>query len=95
MLLGLIIAFCALATVNVAVMSTTERAREFVLLRLVGAGKRQVRAMVRGETLIIVAFGASLGTIIAIPGLAMVSHDLTGSVIPDVPFWTYGVPGWI
>jgi putative ABC transport system permease protein len=89
-LLGLIIAFCALATVNVAVMSTTERAREFALLRLVGAGKRQVRAMVRGETLIVVAFGISLGTIIAIPGLAVVSHGLTGSIIPDVPYWIYG-----
>ena len=89
-LLGLIIAFCALATVNVAVMSTAERAREFALLRLIGAGKRQVRAMVRGETLIVVAFGVSLGTAIAIPGLAMVSRDLTGSLIPDVPFWTYG-----
>jgi putative ABC transport system permease protein len=89
-LLALIIAFCALASVNVAVMSTTERAREFALLRLIGAGKRQVRAMVRGEMLIVIAFGVSLGTIIATPGLVMVSHDLTGSVIPDVPFWAYG-----
>ena len=39
-LLGLIVVFCALALVNAIAMSTAERAREFALLRLIGAGKR-------------------------------------------------------
>ena len=89
-LLGLIVVFCALALVNAVIMSTAERAREFALLRLVGAGKRQVRTMIRAETLIVVTFGVTIGTIIAIPGLAILSHNLTGSAAPSVPAWVYG-----
>ena len=68
MLLGLIVVFCALAAVNAVMMSTAERAREFALLRLVGAGKRQIGTMVRAETLIMVAFGLAIGSCIALPG---------------------------
>ena len=89
-LLGLIVAFCALAVVNAVTMSTGERAREFALLRLIGAGKDQIRAMIRAETLIMVAFGLTIGTIVAIPGLAVLSHDLTGSAVPSVPLWLWG-----
>ncbi len=60
-LLGLIVVFCALAAVNAVMMSTAERAREFALLRLVGAGKRQIGTMIRAETLITVAFGLAVG----------------------------------
>ena len=74
-LLGLIVVFCALALVNAVTMSTAERAREFALLRLVGAGKGQVRTMIRAETLIMVAFGLTIGTLIAVPGLAVFSHE--------------------
>jgi putative ABC transport system permease protein len=49
-LLGVLGVFCAMALVNAITMSTAERAREFALLRLVGASKRQVRTMVRAET---------------------------------------------
>jgi putative ABC transport system permease protein len=89
LLLGLIVAFCALAVVNAVTMSTAERAREFALLRLVGADKRQVRTMIRAETLIMVTFGLTIGTIIAAPGLAVLNHNLTGSAIPSVSFSVY------
>lgn len=89
-LVGLIVVFCALAAVNAVAMATAERAREFALLRLVGAGKDQIRAMVRAETLIMLTFGLTMGTVIAIPGLAMLSRDLTGSVVPSVSLWPYG-----
>ncbi len=46
--------------------------------------------MVRAETLIMVTFGLTMGTVIAIPGLAMLSRDLTGSVVPSVSLWPYG-----
>ena len=42
-LLGLIVAFCALAAVNALMMSTAERAREFAMLRLIGAGSGRSR----------------------------------------------------
>ena len=90
-LIGLIVAFCALAVVNSVWMSTAERACEFALLRLVGAGKTQVRTMVRAETLIMLTFGLTIGTIIAIPGLAAVTRDLTGSAVPSVSLRLYAV----
>jgi ABC-type dipeptide/oligopeptide/nickel transport system ATPase component len=40
--------------------------------------------------LIMLAFGLTIGTIVAIPGLAVLSHDLTGSAVPSVPLWLYG-----
>jgi putative ABC transport system permease protein len=89
-LLGLIVVFCALAAVNAVMMSTAERAREFAMLRLIGAGKRQIATMVRAETLIMVAFGLAIGTCVALPGVAMVSRDLTGSAVPSGPVWVYG-----
>ena len=79
--------FCALALVNAMTMATAERAREFALLRLVGASKRQVRAMVRGETLIMVAFGLAIGSLIAAPGLAVVQPQPHRLLVPAVPLW--------
>jgi putative ABC transport system permease protein len=89
-LLGLIVAFCALALVNATTMSTSDRAREFAVLRLAGAGRRQVRAMMRAETLIVVTFGLTVGTLIALPGLAVLSRTATGSALPSVPLWLFG-----
>ena len=89
-LLAVIGIFCALALVNATVMATSERSREFALLRLVGASRRQVRAMVRGETLIVVVFGLTLGSVLAIPGLAAFNYSLTGSVVPSVSLAPFG-----
>jgi putative ABC transport system permease protein len=89
-LLAVIGLFCAMALVNAITMATAERAREFALLRLVGASKRQVRAMVRAETMIVVAFGLTIGSIVAAPGLAAFSYSLTGSAMPSIPLKAYG-----
>ncbi len=89
-LLAVVAVFCAMALVNAMAMATIERAREFALLRLVGASKGQVRAMVRAETLIMVAFGLTIGSLIAAPGLAAFNHSLTGSALPAVSLRTYG-----
>ena len=88
-LLGLIVLFCTLALVNALTMAIGERAREFALLRLIGATKGQVRAMIRTETVIMVAFGLTMGSLIAVPGLALLNHSLTGSLLPSVPLWSY------
>ena len=89
-LLAVIGIFCAMALVNAMTMATAERAREFALLRLIGASKRQVRTMVRAETLIVVTFGLAIGSIIAAPGLAAFNYSLTGSAVPSVSIRTYG-----
>jgi putative ABC transport system permease protein len=65
MLLSIIYALLALAIVialmgiaNTLSLSVHERTRELGLLRAVGQTRRQVRAMVRGEAVIVAAFGA-------------------------------------
>ncbi len=88
-LLGLIVLFCALALANALTMAIGERAREFALLRLIGATKRQVRAMIRTETVIMVGFGLTMGSLIAAPGLALLNRSLTGSLLPSVPLKIY------
>jgi putative ABC transport system permease protein len=65
MLLTIIYALLALAIVialmgiaNTLSLSIHERTRELGLLRAVGQTRRQVRAMVRGESVVIATFGA-------------------------------------
>ncbi|MFI0357268.1 ABC transporter permease [Actinomadura sp. 9N407] len=50
--LGLLVAFSAISIVNTCVMGTAERAREFALLRLVGASRGQVVKTICLETVI-------------------------------------------
>ena len=89
MLLALIVAFCALSLVNALTMAIGGRAHEFAQLRLIGATKRQIRSMIRTETLVIFAYGLTVGTVIVIPGLAFLSRNLTGSLVPSVPLSLY------
>jgi len=67
-LLGLIYALLALAIivslfgiVNTLVLSIMERTRELSMLRAVGASRRQVRRMVRYESVITTLIGTTLG----------------------------------
>jgi putative ABC transport system permease protein len=47
--------------VNTLALSVLERARELGLLRAIGMDRRQVRAMIRWEAVIIAAIGATIG----------------------------------
>jgi len=60
-LLGLAIVIALLGIVNTLALSVLERTRELGLLRAVGMSRRQVRSMVRVESIIIAVFGAVLG----------------------------------
>jgi len=67
-ILGLVTALLALSIiialfgiVNTLALSIFERTRELGLLRAVGMSRRQVRAMIRGESVIIAVLGAVLG----------------------------------
>ncbi len=46
--------------------------------------------MIRAETLIMVTFGLTIGTLIAAPGLVAFNYSLTGSAIPSMPIRIYG-----
>lgn len=93
-LLGLVYALLALAViialigiVNTLMLSVFERTREIGLLRAVGMTRRQIRGMVRAESVILAIFGAFVGIVIGTGlGLALVtalrSQGFTETSVP-------------
>ncbi|NKT42141.1 FtsX-like permease family protein [Rhodococcus hoagii] len=82
--LAVLLGYLAVAVVNTLVLATAERGREFALLRLVGASSRQVRGMMRAESVIVVTVAAVVGSLIALPPLAGVAAAVSGRPIPSV-----------
>ncbi|MFG2650465.1 ABC transporter permease [Streptomyces sp. NPDC048436] len=60
-LLGLAIIIAVLGVVNTLALSVVERTRELGLLRAIGLARRQLRRMIRLESVVIAVFGALLG----------------------------------
>jgi putative ABC transport system permease protein len=93
-LLGLVYALLALAVVialigivNTLMLSVFERTHEIGLLRSVGMKRRQVRAMIRSESVILAVFGALIGVVVGVAlGTAFVTslkqQGITDLVIP-------------
>jgi putative ABC transport system permease protein len=93
-LLGLVYALLVLAVfialigiVNTLLLSVFERTHEIGLLRAVGMKRRQVRAMIRSESVILAVFGAVMGIIVGTAlGTALASslkqQGITDIVIP-------------
>ncbi|MER7811402.1 FtsX-like permease family protein [Streptomyces sp900116325] len=82
--MGLILAFTAIAVVNTLAMSVSERTKEFAMLRLAGATRRQVLRILRIEALSLLLIAAVLGTGIALAVLTAFSIGMTGSARPTV-----------
>ncbi|GAA3113771.1 hypothetical protein GCM10017687_28500 [Streptomyces echinatus] len=92
--MGLVLAFTAIAVVNTLAMSVAERVREFALLRLAGATRRQVLRMLRTEALSVLFLATSLGSGIALAVLTAFSVGMTGRAAPTVtPLLYVGVVG--
>ena len=93
-LLGLVYALLALAViialigiVNTLMLSVFERTHEIGLLRAVGMKRRQIRTMIRSESVILAVFGAIIGIIVGTGmGIALVSalhsQGFTNTVVP-------------
>ncbi len=62
-LLGFAIIIAVLGIANTLALSIAERTRELGLLRAVGMTRRQIRTMVRAESVMISLFGATLGVL--------------------------------
>ncbi|GAA4022058.1 ABC transporter permease [Allokutzneria multivorans] len=89
LLLGLVLAYVALASATTLVTVTTGRAREFALLRLVGGTRRQIARMLRTETVIIVGIAVALGTVVAAIPLTVLSLRLTAIPLPSGTPWVF------
>ena len=73
-LLALAVLIAALGIVNTLALSVIERTREIGLLRAVGMARRQVRRMVRLESVVIAVFGTLLGLALGVAlGAALVT----------------------
>ncbi|WP_083915802.1 ABC transporter permease [Micromonospora lupini] len=79
-----LLAYIAIAVVNTLVMATTARVREFAMLRLIGASRDQLRAMMNGEVRVVVAAALLFGLLAAVPPLIGTSLGLTRSPIPTI-----------
>ena len=62
-LLALAVVIALIGVVNTLMLSVFERTREIGLLRAVGMKRRQVRAMIRSESVIITLFGGVVGIV--------------------------------
>ncbi|MER5730456.1 FtsX-like permease family protein [Streptomyces sp. NPDC002138] len=89
--MGLVLAFTAISVVNTLSMSTAQRFREFAMLRLAGATRRQVLRMLRTEALAVLLIGVGLGSGIALAVLTAFSVGMTGSAAPAVLPLVWGV----
>ncbi|MFF0162548.1 ABC transporter permease [Streptomyces sp. NPDC005263] len=65
-LLGLAIVIAVLGVVNTLALSVVERTREIGLLRAIGLARRQLRRMIRLESVVIAVFGAVLGLVLGL-----------------------------
>lgn len=82
--MALVLAFTAIAVVNTLAMSVAERVREFALLRLAGATRRQVLRMLRTEALFVLLLATALGSGISLAVLTAFSLGMTGRAVPTV-----------
>jgi putative ABC transport system permease protein len=78
MLLALAVIIALLGIVNTLALSVFERTRELGLLRAVGTTRRQVRAVVRWEAVIVAVLGALLGAVLGLAFGAALTRGLAG-----------------
>ena len=93
-LLNLLYALLALAVIvslvgiiNTLVLTVFERTREIGMLRAVGMTRRQVRMMIRYESIVTALMGAALGLVVGIFLAALVTHALSSSGIVFAVPW--------
>jgi putative ABC transport system permease protein len=88
-LLALAVIIALIGIANTLALSVHERTRELGLLRAVGMDRRQVRTLVRWESVMIAVLGTGLGLLLAIGGSwaivrALADEGVTEMVVPAV-----------
>ncbi|GAA1365448.1 FtsX-like permease family protein [Streptomyces beijiangensis] len=87
---GVIGGFTVLAVVSTLALITIGRRRELALLRLIGAGRRQVTRMLAMETALITTTGLLIGTVVAAVPLTAFGLTAAGT-LPYLPPTDYAV----
>ena len=92
-LLGLAVIIAVLGIVNTLALSVIERTREIGLLRAVGLSRRQLRQMIRLESVVIAVLGAALGVGLGIAFGVAVQRSLAdeGFEALEIPLAQLGV----
>jgi putative ABC transport system permease protein len=92
-LLVMSVIIAAVGVINTLALSVIERTREIGLLRAIGISRRQLRRMIRLESIMIAVFGALLGMAIGVAFGAAAQRALIdqGLEVLAVPYATLGV----
>ncbi|SNR82650.1 ABC transporter permease [Actinomadura mexicana] len=92
-LLVMSVIIAAVGVINTLALSVIERTREIGLLRAIGISRRQLRRMVRLESIMIAVFGAVLGMGIGVAFGAALQNALAdkGLGVLAVPYATLGI----
>jgi ABC-type antimicrobial peptide transport system permease subunit len=80
-LLALSVIVSLVGIVNTLVLTVYERTREIGMLRAVGMTRRQVRMMIRFESIVTSLMGAALGMVVGLFLAALITHALSSSGI--------------
>ncbi|MER7702105.1 FtsX-like permease family protein [Kitasatospora sp. NPDC097605] len=87
LVVAMVIGYATIALVNTQVLATNERRREFMLQRLIGAGRRQILRMMAVEGVLVAGSGILLGLVVAAATLMPLSLSVLGSPLPRGPLW--------
>ena len=86
-LLGLSVIVSLFGIVNTLVLTVFERTRELGMLRAIGMTRRQVRTMIRHESIVTALLGATFGIVIGVLLAALVTRALSDEgVVFAVPY---------
>jgi len=86
-LLALSVIVSLLGIVNTLVLTVYERTREIGMLRAVGMTRRQVRMMIRYESIVTALMGAALGMVVGIFLALLITHALSSQgIVFAVPY---------
>jgi hypothetical protein len=86
-LLALSVIVSLVGIINTLVLTVFERTRELGMLRAVGMTRRQVRMMIRYESIVTSLMGAALGMVVGLFLAALITHALSSSGIVFAVPW--------
>jgi putative ABC transport system permease protein len=91
-LLALSVIVSLFGIVNTLILSIYERTHELGMLRAIGTARRQVRQMIRYESIITALIGGILGIVVGVVGAVATSFALSGSgFVLSIPFGTLAI----